>query len=102
MLSEIYEELEQLLLNVLLEIVWKEEINYGVLKLVSKLFKMRINCGVEGGSIGVNEWTTKWGLQFCVDRATFLCLHYTAVSSGKDGLCISYYPFGERFSSHCR
>lgn len=52
-------ELEQSVLNALLEIVWKEEINYGVLKLVSKLFKMRINYRVEGRSIVVNEWTIK-------------------------------------------
>lgn len=54
-------EPEQLVLNALLEIVWKDEINYGVLKLVSKLFKMRINCGVEGRSIVVNEWTINGG-----------------------------------------
>lgn len=52
-------ELEQSVLNALLEIVWKEEINHGVLKLVSKLFKMRINYRVEGRSIVVNEWTIK-------------------------------------------
>lgn len=52
-------ELEQSVLNALPEIVWKEEINYGVLKLVSKLFKMRINYRVEGRSIVVNEWTIK-------------------------------------------
>lgn len=82
-------ELEQLVLTALLEIVWKEEINYGVLKLVSKLFEMRINCGVEGRSIVVNEWTIKSGLHFCVDKATFLHVHCAAVNLGKGGLCIS-------------
>lgn len=95
-------DLEWLLLNALLEIVWKQEINYGVMKLVSRLFKMRINCTVAKGSLVVNGWTIKWRLQFCVDRAAFLHLHYFAVNSGKDGLCITCYPFGERFSSHCR
>lgn len=66
-------ELEQLVLNVLLKMVWKEEINYGVLKLVSKLFEMRINCGMEGRSIVVTEWTVKWGLQFLIRLLFSIC-----------------------------
>lgn len=38
---------------------WKEEINYGVMKPVSGLFKMRFNCKVARELLVVNEWTIK-------------------------------------------
>lgn len=52
-------ELEWLLLIMFLETVWKQEMNCGVMKLVARLFKMKINCRVAKGSLVVNEWAIK-------------------------------------------
>lgn len=38
---------------------WKQKINYGVMKLVSGLFKMTFNCKVAKELLVVNEWTIK-------------------------------------------